>query len=216
MGNVPGVPPPTVLILGAGNVGRSAARHALACGAHAIVIDADYRKLAATHRELAGQVVTVVASENRLEQYCAIADVLIGAVLIPGGRAPFLVTEAMVESMKPGSVIIDVSIDQGGCVETSRPTELDAPTFVKHDVVHYCVPNMTANVPRTATRALVNAVLPYIDRLADAGLEGALRENPGLAQGVYLYRGNVVNAGLAEALSVDYVPLDRLLGGGAR
>jgi alanine dehydrogenase len=211
LGAVPGVPPPTVLILGAGTVGYSAARRALACGAHAIVLDEDRRKLSALNREFGGQVVTVVASMQRLERYTAIADVVIGAVLIPGARAPFLVTESMVKAMRPGSVIVDVSIDQGGCVETSRPTTLQDPIFVKHDVLHYCVPNMTANVPRTASRVLANAALPYILDLANKGPEQALREDPGLAESVYVYRGKMVNDGAGAALGIPAESLQELL-----
>ncbi|MFH1572664.1 MAG: alanine dehydrogenase, partial [Acidobacteriota bacterium] len=139
LGNVTGVPPPTVLVLGAGAVGHTAARTALALGAHVVILDQDYRKLRSLNSEFAGQIVTVLAATERLERYLPIADVVIGAVLIPGARAPFLITEAMVRSMRPGSVIVDISIDQGGCVETSRPTTLEHPTFVAHDVVHYCV-----------------------------------------------------------------------------
>ena len=162
LGTVVGVPPPTVVVLGAGTVGRAATRLALASGAHVIVLDDNLAKLQALHREFGGRAVTVLAEVERLQQYTAIADALIGAILIPGARAPFLVTEAMVRAMKPGSVIIDVSIDQGGCVETSRPTTLDDPTFTVHGVVHYCVGNMTANIPRTASRALASASVFYI------------------------------------------------------
>jgi alanine dehydrogenase len=157
-----------------------------------------------------------VAGMERLEKFTAIADVLVGAILIPGGRAPFLVTEAMVRTMKPGSVIIDVSIDQGGCVETSRPTTIDNPTFVVHDVVHYCVPNMTANIARTASRALANAALPYLLNLAGKGLEGALLDDAGLAAGVYLFRGTMVNERAGETLRLPATPISRLLEGGSR
>jgi alanine dehydrogenase len=211
MGNVTGVPPPTVLILGAGVVGRAAARAALAIGAHVVIIDTDYGKLRTLNWESSGQLVTVLAGIERLEKYTAIADVVIGAVLVPGGRAPFLVTEAMVKAMKPGSVIVDISIDQGGCVETSRPTTLDNPTFVLHDVVHYCVPNVTANVARTASRALANASLPYISALADKGVDGALRDDPGLAAGVYLYKGQMVHRMAGETLGIPVTPLEQLL-----
>jgi len=215
LGNTPGVPPPTVLILGAGTVGRAAARQALACGVHVIVLDADLRKLRDLDRDLSGQVVTVVAARERLAQYTAIADVVVGAVLIPGARAPFLVTEEMVKAMKAGSVIIDVSIDQGGCVETSRPTTLENPVYVVHDVVHYCVPNMTANVARTASRTISNSALPYVTEIADQGLDAALRGDPGLAAGVYLYRGKIVNERLGEILGIPATPIGQLLGGGA-
>ena len=203
LGNVPGVPPPTVLILGAGAVGLAAARLALAMGAHVIVLDADLRKLAALAREVGPTVVTALAAQARLEQYTPIADAIIGAVLIPGERAPFLVTETMVRSMKAGSVIVDVSIDQGGCVETSRPTTLDHPTFRTHGVLHYCVPNMTANIPRTASRALAHAALPYVLELAERGLEGALAADAALASGTVLLRGRVAHRALGQSLGLE-------------
>lgn len=211
LGTVPGVPPPTVLILGAGAVGSTAARQALAAGAHVIVVDADLTRLRRLSRQLSGRVVTALAGFSRLERFTAIADVVIGAVLIPGGRAPYLVSEQMVRAMKPGSVIIDVSIDQGGCVETSRPTTLDNPVFVAHGVIHYCVPNMTSNIARTASRALTNAALPFILALAEKDLDPALRDDPGLAQGVYLYRGRLIDSGLGAGLGLPAASLDELL-----
>jgi alanine dehydrogenase len=211
IGNVAGVPPATVLILGAGTVGSTAARLALASGAHVMIMDTDVAKLRALNREFAGQVVTVMGALDRLERYTAIADVVIGSVLIPGARAPFIVTEAMVKGMKPGSVIIDVSIDQGGCIETSRPTTPDQPTFVVHKVVHYCVPNMTANVARTASRALSNAAISYIETLSGDGLDAALRNDPGLAAGVYMYRGKMVMPGAGTTLGIPVTPLDKLM-----
>jgi alanine dehydrogenase len=214
MGNVPGVPPPTVLILGAGVVGQSAALAAMGVGAEVIVLDWDMRQLGVLNRESRGQVVTITPSIMRLERYTAIADVVIGAVHIPGERAPFLVTEEMVREMKPGAVIVDVSIDQGGCVETSRPTTPDNPVFKVHDVLHYCVPNMTANVPRTASRVLANGALPYVVEMANNGVEQALRADPGLAAGIYLYRGKLVNEGVAKSLDVSTVNLHDLLGEG--
>jgi len=211
LGNVAGIPPPTVLILGAGTVGRAAARKARAAGAHVIILDADLAKLRQFNHEFAGQAVTVLASPERLSQYTAIADVVVGGVLIPGGRTPFVVTEEMVKAMKPGSVIIDVSIDQGGCVETSRPTTIDHPTFKVHEVVHYCVPNMTANIARTASRALTNAALPYVLDLANRGVDEALRKDPGLADGVFLYKGRMVNATAGETLGITAISLEKLL-----
>ncbi len=203
LGVVPGIAPPTVLILGAGTVGRTAARRAAAIGAHVIVLDEDLSKLRSLSQELSGQVVTQIATPDRLAQFTAIADVVIGAILIPGARAPFLITEDMVKAMRAGSVIVDVSIDQGGCVETSRPTTLEDPTFIVHDVVHYCVPNMTANVARTASRALADAVLAPVTEIGDKGLAEALRTNPGLAAGVYLYQGELVNQQLAATLGLE-------------
>jgi alanine dehydrogenase len=211
IGNVTGVPPATVLILGAGTVGSNAARLACASGAHVIVFDADLSKLRAINRELGRQVVTVMGGLNHLERYTSIADVVIGAVLIPGARAPFVITEEMVKAMKPGSVIVDVSIDQGGCVETSRPMTLDRPTFVMHNVVHYCVPNMTANIARTASRALANAAIPYVVELTSRSVEEILREDPGLAAGVYMYQGKIVKEGLGSSLGIPAQPLAGLL-----
>jgi len=216
LGSIPGVPPPTVLVLGAGAVGRAAARQAVASGAHVIVFDANVQKLRALHRDLGGRAATVVGATERLERYTAIAEVVIGAVLIPGARSPFVVTEAMVRGMKPGSVIIDVSIDQGGCIETSRPTTLEDPTFVRHDVVHYCVPNMTSNFARTGSRALATATLPYLVPLAEHGLDGAFRADPGLAAGVYLYKGQVVNSAAAGVLGVAAANLESVMDAPAR
>ncbi len=211
LGNVPGVAPPTVLILGAGSVGRSAASQARASGAHVIVVDEDLAKLRDLSREFSGQIVTAVAGLAQLERFTSIADVVIGAILIPGAHSPVLITEQMVMAMKPGSVILDLSIDQGGCVETSRPTTLDHPTFVVHDVVHYCVPNMTANLARTASRALANAVLPTIKDVLRKGLARALADDPGLAAGVYLYRGRMVNEKVGATLGMPTVPLAEAL-----
>jgi alanine dehydrogenase len=207
IGSVAGVPPATILVLGAGTVGSTAARVALASGAHVIVFDADLAKLRNVNRELGGQAVTIMGGLDRLEKYTSIADVVIGAVLIPGARAPFVFTEEMVKGMKPGSVIIDVSIDQGGCVETSRPTTLDRPTFVTHNVVHYCVPNMTANIARTSSRALANAAISYISGISTQGLEPMLREDAGLAAGIYMYRGRMVNDRAASTLGIPATSL---------
>ncbi len=211
LGNVPGIAPLTVLILGAGTAGRTAARRARAVGAHVIVLDQRLENLRVVSEELSGQVVTQLVSPARLAQYTKIADVVIGAVLIPGARAPFLVTEEMVKAMRPGSVIIDLSIDQGGCVETSRPRTPDNPTYVVHDIVHYCVPNMTANVARTASRALADALQGLLDEIIGKGVAGALRDDPGLAAGTYLYRGNVVQGSLAAALGLPVASLLDLL-----
>lgn len=216
LGHIPGVPPPTVLVLGAGTVGRAAARQATACGCHVIVIDHDLQKLARIHRDSEGRVVTALAGLDRLERYTAVADVVVGAVLIPGGRAPFLVTEEMVEGMKAGSMILDISIDQGGCVETSRPTTLDDPTYTRFGVLHYAVPNMTANIARSASRALATASHGYLVRLAERGVEGALADDAGLAQGVYMANGKLVNATAGSALGIPVSELAEALEKGNR
>lgn len=211
LGNVPGVAPPTVLVLGAGDVGYTAARQAIASGAHVILVDENLARLREISREFSGQVVTAVAGMAQLERFTAIADVVIGAILIPGAHAPVLITEDMVKGMKPGSVILDISIDQGGCIETSRPTTIDDPVFILHDVVHYCVPNMTANIARTASRALANAVLPTIKDILRKGLSTAVSEDPCLAAGVYVYEGQMVNEKVGDILGIDTVPLARLI-----
>lgn len=212
LGGVPGIAPATVVVLGAGTVGCTAAQAALALGAHVMVLDSETDKLRDAIATCGPHLVTAVATARNLAKYTAIADAVIGAVFIPGSRAPFVVTDAMVRRMKPGSVILDLAIDQGGCVETSRPTTLGAPTFRLHGVTHYCVPNMTANVARTASRALTLAALPAITWMAEGGIEGALRADPGLRRGVYMYRGEVVHAHVAQAMGVAAKTLDNLLG----
>jgi alanine dehydrogenase len=211
LGDVPGLPPPTVLILGAGSAGHAAAGQALATGAHVIVVDEDLQKLRELAKSFSGQVVTAVAGMAQLERFTSIADVVIGAVLIPGAHSPILVTEEMVKGMKPGSVILDLSIDQGGCVETSRPTTIADPIFMVHDVVHYCVPNMTANVARTASRALANAVLPTLKNIMRKDLRGALKSDSGLAAGVYMYEGEMVNDKVGKVLGIPVRLLTELI-----
>ncbi len=216
LGNMPGVPAPTILILGAGTVGAVAAQQAVNLGASVLVMDQQLPKLQRLHRLIRGHVDTALADQAQLARLLKIADVVIGAVLIPGGRAPFVVTEAMVKTMRPGSVIIDVSIDQGGCVETSRPTTLDHPTFVVHGVVHYCVPNMSSNISRTASRVLSDAALPHVLEIAEKGLEHALAADAGLAAGVYAYDGALVHPVVARQVGAPHQPLAALLEGRAR
>ena len=213
LGNVTGITPPTVVVLGAGIAGRTAACHARAAGVRVTVIDTDMGKLRNVSARCDGQVATVNASLESLEKHTATADVLIGAVLIPGSRAPILVTREMVHGMPSGSVIIDLSIDQGGCVETSRPTTLDQPTFVVDDVVHYCVPNMTASVARTASKALARAVLPQLESLADNGVRDAVTTDPHLAAGIVFYRGAMAHPQVAAAQGMEARDLQALVGG---
>jgi alanine dehydrogenase len=216
LGHVPGVAPPTILVLGAGTVGTVAARQALMNGCHVIVMDTDMKKLRRLDRELGGRAVTAVMGGDRLEKYTAVADVLVGAVLIPGARAPFLVSENMVRSMKSGSVILDLSIDQGGCVETSRPTDLGDPVFSRHGVLHYCVPNMTADIARTASRALAHAVLPVVLGIATRGTRDALASDPGLAQGAYMVGGRLLDSRVGESLGIPVTSLEGTLSRGER
>ncbi len=203
LGGIPGIAPATVVILGAGTLGRTAARHFIAAGAEVIVLDSDVERLRMLHDALPSPPITAVASCRQLEKYTAIADVLVGAIHVPGDRAPFLVREEFVKAMRPGSVILDLSIDVGGCVATSRPTTLTNPTFEAHGVVHYCVPNMTSSVPRTASRAVAIGVLPYIKELAEHGVAYVATKMPAFAHGIYLYEGHVLNAHIAESLNLE-------------
>jgi alanine dehydrogenase len=203
LGGAPGIPPARVEILGAGVVGTWAARTALAAGATTHVLDNDLRKLRALQL-WAPAAVTTLADAALVHDAAREADVLIGAVLLHGERAPHLVSRETVEAMKPGSVIVDVSIDQGGCVETSRPTTLDDPVFVHNGVLHYCVPNMTADIAHTASRALSQAVLPYVLEVAAAGADAAFRADPGLAGGVYTHNGYCNHPPLAGRWQLAY------------
>lgn len=190
MGGVPGVPPAEVVILGAGVVGTSATQMFLNLGAHVTVLD---QSLAALQRiwDRNPCVVTKVSTKRNIESSVLYADVLVGAVLATGQRAPILVTREMVRSMKPRSVIMDVSIDEGGCVETSRPTTHEHPVYIEENVLHYCVPNITGAVARTATHAFVNSAMHYILEIADKGAEGAIAANPDIAFGVNTHAGKL-------------------------
>lgn len=190
LGGAPAIAPATVVILGAGVVGTAAARAAIGHGAQVFVLDRDLTRLRRIHEMFAPRARTWMAEEYEIGRAVQFADVLVGAVQVRGDRAPHLVTEAMVKSMKPGSVIIDAAIDQGGCVETSRPTTLAQPTFVRHDVVHSCVPNMTSSVARTATYALNNARLPYVLEIANRGLAAACASDDGLLRGLVAAHGH--------------------------
>jgi alanine dehydrogenase len=188
LGGTPGVPPARVVVLGAGAAGFAAARSAAASGARVMVFDRDPRKL--RHMiEHAGAVETCLADEDAIAEAVAGADVVIGAILVAGTRPPHVVTRAMVERMKKGSAVIDVAIDQGGCIETSRPTSIAEPTFVYKGVTHFCVPNFTADLGRSASVALAQAMLPYVLTIAKHGVEGALERCAELARGVYTLRG---------------------------
>jgi alanine dehydrogenase len=189
LGGIPGVPPANVIILGAGVVGRNAARAFLGMGAQVTVLDSDIRKLQQVDEWLGGRAVTMPAAPFNIARATAFADVLVGAVYVAGRRAPVLVTRDMVRSMRPRAVILDFSIDQGGCVETSRPTTHRDPIFVAEGVIHYCVPNVAARVARTGSHALTNAVAPYLLDLGGLGVDGALRAHAPLRAGLNVYRG---------------------------
>jgi alanine dehydrogenase len=188
LGGTAGVPPACVTIVGAGAVGFAAARSIAAAGARVIVLDRDPRKLRRLADHLAG-VETCLADEDSIADAVAGADVVIGAVLVAGMRTPHVVTRAMVDSMKPGSAVIDVSIDEGGCVETSRPTTLTEPTFVYSGVTHFCVPNFTADLGRSSSVAIAQAMLPYVLSIARHGVEGAAERCPDLRRGIHFLRG---------------------------
>jgi alanine dehydrogenase len=190
MGGVPGVPPAEAVILGAGVVGTYAAQAFIGLGAHVTVIDQNVQALQRIVDRFPC-ILTMISTKRNLERAAAYADVLVGAVLVAGQRAPVLVTREMVRAMKPRSVIIDVSIDEGGCIETSRPTTHDHPTFVDEGVLHYCVPNMPGVVARTATHAFENAAMPYILEVANKGIQTAMKENPAIENAVNTHAGKL-------------------------
>lgn len=210
LGGATGVKAANVVILGAGIAGSNAAGVAAGMGARTMVLDISLGALAAL-RKTHPSVQTLSSDHLTIEEEVQKADVVIGAVLVSGARTPVLVSEALVKAMQPGSVIVDLSIDQGGCVETSRATSHRKPTFVKHGMVHYCVDNMAGVVPITSTHALTNATLPYILAIADKGLVGALRSDPALAGGVNVMEGKVTIREVAEATGHAYFPLDYVL-----
>jgi alanine dehydrogenase len=211
LGGVPGVRPADVSILGAGVVGTNAAQIALGMGAHVILLDVNAERIRYLDQVLHGRLTTLRANPINIAEAVRKADLLIGAVLVRGGRAPCLVTRAMVRSMEPGSVIVDVAVDQGGCVETTRPSTHSEPIHVVDGVLHYGVSNMPGAVPRTSTYALSNATLPYLVQLAEEGVLNALRNDPALAKGVNVYRGKVTYRAVAEALGLEYTPLERVI-----
>ncbi|MBK8945910.1 MAG: alanine dehydrogenase [Ignavibacteriae bacterium] len=204
LGGIPGVAPAAVVILGAGVVGFNAARTAYSLGAQVIVLDTDLRRLRRIENSVSKNITTVVANPLTIARGIKFADLFIGAVQIKGEKSPNIITEEMVKSMKKGSVIVDVSIDQGGCVETSYPTTLSDPIFIKHDVIHYCVPNIPALVARTASYGLTNASLEYIMNIADNGLSNALLGDLGLSRGVCTYMGTCTNEVIAETFDLEY------------
>jgi len=212
LGGVPGVPPADVVIVGGGTVGTNAAKIAFGMGARVTVLDISAERLRYLDDLFGGQVTTLMSNSYNIAQAVARADLLIGAVLIPGARAPHLVTEDMVKSMKPGSVIVDVAIDQGGIVATmDRVTTHSQPTFVKHGVVHYAVANIPGAVPRTSTLALTNVTIPYAVALADKGWRRAVSEDPALARGVNVCLGHVTYPAVAEAHGLESRPLAEFL-----
>lgn len=200
LGGIPGTMPGRVTIIGAGNSGAHACRMAAGMGARVTILDLDTRKLELLDEEYRGHVVTLMANPGNVEQAVAQADLLIGAVLIPGARAPRVVEADLVRSMRPGSVIVDIAIDQGGCIETIEPTSHHAPTYTRHAVVHYAVPNMPALVGRTSTVALTQATEPFVVQFAANGVLPTLEQQRGLAKGINVRDGRVTNLAVAKAL----------------
>jgi alanine dehydrogenase len=206
---IPGVPPAIVVILGAGVVGATAAVRAAAIGAQVIVLDKDVDRLRRLLARVPAPVTTAVATPYNVERFVPIADALIGAVLIPMESTPHLLDERLVRSMRPRSVFLDVSIDQGGCSTTSRPTNILDPTYVREGVVHFCVPNIPAFVPRTATAALSNIILPYLTEIARLGPDRVLQDYPSLARGVYTHDGFCLKRKIASVLDLPYRSAER-------
>jgi alanine dehydrogenase len=211
LSGVPGVPPGNVVVIGAGTVGLNAVRMAVGLGGDVSVLDVNIDRLRHVDDLYRGQVVTVVSNLFNIARLAQRADLLVGAVLVAGARAPVLVPESTVKTMKEGSVIVDVAVDQGGCVQTMRPTTLADPIYLVHGVVHYGVANMPALVPRTSTFALTNATLPYVVELAGKGLKKALRENASLAKGLNVCQGRIIHPGVAESVSETAAPLESCL-----
>lgn len=206
LGGVPGVEPAEVLIIGGGVVGTNAAKVAAGLGANVTIMDINLDRLRYLDDVMPANVHTVYSDRHMLQKYLAGADLVIGAVLIPGARCPVLVTKNMLAMMKPGAVIVDVGVDQGGCVETIRPTTHEQPTYIVDHIIHYGVANMPGAVGRTSTFALTNATLPYALKLADLGYREACCRDSGLAGGINIERGKVTNRAVAEAFTLDYSP----------
>ncbi len=208
LGGVPGVPPADVVIIGAGTVGQNAARIALGMGAQVTMLDLNVQRMRMVYDLFAGRVITTMSNSYNIAKAVQHADLLVGAVLIPGAKAPQLVSEEMVKTMKAGAVIIDVAIDQGGIIETiDRITTHSSPAYLKHGVLHYAVPNMPGAVPRTSTFALTNVTFPYLLQLANKGYKQAFAENPVLSAGANLVGGYYTHPDVAQALGQAYTPL---------
>ncbi len=203
IGGVVSVPPATAVIIGSGLFARSAVRAMLGAGAHTIVLGHNMDRLRKIEEMTGGRVITMIASKYNLARITKVADILIGAVLRPGERAPVIITREMVKTMRKGSVIIDLGIDQGGCIETSRPTTLEQPTFIEEGIIHYCVPNITSAVSRTSTKVLSNLVVHYLHQIGECGLEKALQQNSSLARGVYMQGGKIVKRNIAERFGLS-------------
>lgn len=212
LGGVPGVAAGRVVIIGGGVVGYNAARIAVGMGAKVTIFDSSIKKLRELETKFGSSISTIYATVDAIEEQVSQADLVIGAVLIPGAAAPKIISKELVMGMQRGSVIVDVAIDQGGCVETSRPTTHAEPTFIEYSVVHYCVTNIPSAVARTSTRALENSTLPYILALANKGYKTALKEDINFRKGLNLFRGRVTHEAVAHELNHSFVPASTFLG----
>src|SRR5258705_4336344 len=212
LGGVPGVPAARVVVLGGGVVGTNAARIAMGLEAHVTVLDVSLPRLYELDLQFGAMLNTIYSTIDTIEEHVLAADLVVGAVLLPGAASPKLITEAMIKAMKKGSVLVDVAIDQGGCSETSHPTTHANPTYKLHGVVHYCVANMPGAVARTSTFALNNATLPFIVALADQGPESAMAQNPHLRAGLNVYKGALTYKAVADAQKLPFRPADEVLG----
>ena len=204
LGGAAGLEPGKVVILGSGTVGTNAARIGLGMGADVVMMGRDLNKLARRKKELGTRLTTMEISSENIEREIMTADIVVGAVLVPGGRAPHLISKKMLTTMQKGAVIVDVSIDQGGCLETSRPTTHTEPTYQVEGIIHYCVANMPGAVPRTSTYALTDATLPYIARIATGGVEQAAVTDQSLCKGINVYKGKLTNRQVAIAQEKEY------------
>jgi alanine dehydrogenase len=211
LGGVPGVPPANVLVIGGGIVGYNAALIAVGMQADVWVLDKSVERMRDLEMMLDGRLTLAMSNEFQIQESVQDADLVIGAVLIPGALAPKLITREMLPTMKPGSVLVDVAIDQGGCAETSRPTTHSDPTYVVDGVVHYCVANMPGAVPISSTKSLTNVTLPYVEAIAKHGLAAAVARDPALARGVNVLGGKVTYEAVAEAHGIEYAPLEDVL-----
>ncbi len=211
LGGAPGVEPASVVILGGGVVGENAAIIATGMGGKVYVVDKSVARLKQLKEIFGDKIITVQSDKSDIKKLISECDLLIGGVLIPGAEAPKLVTKDMIKSMKRGSVIVDVAIDQGGCVETSRPTTHANPTYIVDDVVHYCVANMPGGVPRTSTMALNKATLPMLIKLADQGYQKTLKENKNYLAGLNVFKGEITYKGVADAFNLKYTPPENLI-----
>ncbi len=207
IGGAPGIPPASLVILGAGTLGCCAALCARGMGAHVVALDRSIAALRRLQAKVGADVPTMLATKSNIEKALAFADIFLCAVAVHGERTPILVTRDMLKLMKPRSLIMDLSIDQGGCCETSRPTDFSNPTYEVDGVLHFCVPNLPSEASRASTRALTNAILPFIEQIAEQGFDEAVRQNASLRRGTYTHRGRCVRESLAQSFGVEYTPV---------